>query len=75
MSISDTIYESPDGGKTIYSRKINDLPKKRILLRKREDAYSRIKKWRDILNEAQDNPSLEDAIKKAEVIYELSKQR
>ena len=75
MSISDTIYESPDGGRTIYSRKRGDPANKRILIQGKEDLYARFDKWRYILVEAQDNPSLADAVEKAEIIYELSKDR
>lgn len=75
MPTSNTIYESPDGGRTIYSRKIGDPANKRTLIQGREDLYARIDKWRYILIEAQDNPSLKDAVEKAEVIYELSKNR
>lgn len=67
------IYESPDGGNTIYSRKFHDPPNKRVLIQGKEDFYSRWNKWRDILEMAKTNPSLADAIQKAEVIYELSK--
>lgn len=69
------IYESPDGGKTIYSRNIGEDTSKRVLFKSNEEQkiFIRWHKWREILQASIDNPSLLDAIEKAEVIYELSK--
>ena len=72
---SGVIYESPDGGKTIYSRNIGEDTSKRVLFKSNgeQKIFIRWQKWREILQSSIDNPSLADAIEKAEVIYELSK--
>lgn len=72
---SGIIYESPDGGKTIYSRNIGEDTSKRVLFKSNEEQkiFMRWQKWREILQASIDNPSLLDAIEKAEVIYELTR--
>lgn len=68
-----TIFESPDGGKTIYSRKSGEPGKTLVqedpLLKDRE----RWLEWRDILLASKDNPTLADAIHQVEVIWNLIK--
>jgi hypothetical protein len=72
---SDLVYESPDGGRTVYSRKTGET--ERTLVQEATGVNQRWKKWmlwRDILNASPEHPSLEDAIQKAEMIYELVKK-
>lgn len=68
------IYESPDGGETIYRRKLNSL--KRELVDISKDA--RIKKeevnWREILEAAEDNLVLQNAIERVKMLYHLAKK-
>lgn len=78
MEKSGKIRESPDGGLTVYERdfgsdcrvlvvesqqRVNDK-----LARLRED-----KMWGEIRRMAKSNPALQDALDRAIVIYELSK--
>jgi hypothetical protein len=65
---SDLIYESPDGGKTVYSRKIGETERTLVHL------VDRWIKWKDILKESSEHPALADAITKAEMIYALVKK-
>lgn len=67
------IYESPDGGKTIYAR--NSLSGERELVKVDPFAGEKNRwfKWKEILEASKDSPSLSDAIAKAEMIYELTK--
>ena len=71
-----TIFESPDGGKTIYSRKSGDPVTQRTLVC--EDPEKKDKerwlKWRDILLASKEHPGLADLIEKAEVFYNLIKK-
>ena len=71
-----TIFESPDGGKTVYSRKSGDDHRNRTLIiedpNKKYD--ERWIEWRDILYASKDNPGLADLIDKAEVFYKLIKK-
>lgn len=68
------IYESPDGGKTIYSRKSGSSDRTMI---KEDSSQYYIKKWyewKEILKLAETEPSLTDAINKAEMLYALIKK-
>ena len=67
------IYESPDGGKTIYAR--DSLSGNRELVKVDSSVMEKNRwfKWKEILAAAENSPSLSDAIAKAELIYELTK--
>lgn len=68
-----TIYESPDGGKTIYSRKSGST--QRTLILESTDPDYLLKKrwvlWRDILQESTECPALDSLIRQAEMLYEI----
>ena len=68
------VYESPDGGKTIYSRKSGSSERTLI----QEDPEKKITKqwlvWRDIIKLAETEPSLRDLLDKAEIVYALLKE-
>ena len=68
------IYESPDGGKTVYSRKSGSSDRTMI---KEDTSQSYITKWyewKEILKLAETEPSLANAISKAEMLYVLLKK-
>lgn len=71
------IYESPDGGETVYVRKSGEshrqlhsesIEKKELLEKIKED-----KLWGDIRRAAKTNPTLKRALDEAVMIYNLSK--
>jgi hypothetical protein len=71
------VYETPDGGRTIYVRKAGEANRvvHRIdptleaeILRERER-----NKWMDIFNTSERSPALQEAIDRVIVIYELAK--
>jgi hypothetical protein len=68
------VYESPDGGKTIYSRKSGSSDRTLI----KEDPERKFTEqwftWKEILKLAQTEPSLHDAIEQAEIVYALIKK-
>ena len=68
-----TIYESPDGGLTIYARKTGST--ERILIQSDPSTHWKAKwyEWEDILKISEQHPALKDAIEKAEMIYQLIK--
>lgn len=73
-----TIYESPDGGKTVYARlegsSERNLHKEYIdenVFRRKE----RFLKWKKILSEAENNQPLQDLLDQAEALYELIRNR
>lgn len=73
------IYESPDGGETIYVRRSGDAPSMRQLHSESEVAIAMKNKvreqelWTNILQEAKSNPTLRRALDEAIMIYNLSK--
>lgn len=69
------IFESPDGGKTVYSRQPHYT--ERILIRSDEEGIERTRKWDlwgNILLEAKHNIALKDLIDKVEMVYALTKK-
>jgi len=68
------IYESPDGGKTIYSRKSGTSEREMIYQDPNKHYIARWYEWREILKAAEDNVPLNDLIKQAEAIYVLTKE-
>ena len=70
-----TIFESPDGGKTIYSRKSGQDISERVCIQEDPEKKDRERwlEWRDILAASRDNQGLADLIEKAEVYYRLLK--
>jgi len=68
------VYESPDGGKTIYSRKSGSsdrtLVQEDLLMKATEQWFT----WKDILKLAETEPSLRDLVEKAEIVYALLKE-
>ena len=73
------IYESPDGGKTVYVRKPGQNPRDRQLNWESDEAkelraaVAEETLWRDIIKTAKSNPTLRQALDEAVMIYNLSK--
>jgi hypothetical protein len=70
-----TIFESPDGGKTIYSRKSGQTERTLIQEDPGKKDRDRWLEWRDILEASKDNTALADLIQKAETIWHLTKNQ
>lgn len=70
-----TIFESPDGGKTIYARKSGQDISKRVCIQEDPEKSDRDRwlEWRDILETSKTNQGLADLIEKVEVYYRLLK--
>lgn len=72
-----TIYESPDGGKTVFSRKSGDnsrhLHSVDAKWLKEQDLQLRWVNLKPAVFMASDDPTLDDAIKKVEMLYLLKK--
>lgn len=68
-----TIFESPDGGKTVYARKSGETERKLIIEDPEKKYRDRWLEWRDILEASKENPALADQIEKAELIWRLTK--
>ena len=73
-----TIYESPDGGRTVYARHPGDrtrtLYSQDPKLVEEEAELRQQERWQHILAARSTNPGLNDLCKQAEILYELSKK-
>jgi hypothetical protein len=69
-----TVLESPDHGKTIYSRQSGSSDRTLI----QEDPLTKVTQrwftWKDILKLSETEPSLRDLVEKAETVYALLKE-
>jgi dihydrofolate reductase len=74
------IYESPDGGNTVYARSFGaDLAKREKIYENPEMLeekafFERWHMYRDILEASQDNPALTKLLEQVEIIYKLSNE-
>ena len=68
------IYESPDGGKTVYSRKSGSSDRTLIKEDTSQNYITKWYEWKEILKLAETEPSLANAISKAEMLYVILKK-
>ena len=74
------IYESPDGGKTVYSRKQGEPPNSRTLhsidpeYKKEQELHVRWVNLKEIVFLADTDLTLNDALTKLEMLYALKKE-
>lgn len=66
------IYESPDGGKTIFERAIGDYKNKTQIRSQLE--YSVLDTWKEVIAAAKNNQEISDLLDRALVIYQLGKK-
>jgi hypothetical protein len=71
------IYESPDGGETVYRRKSGQVTRELYSVSKeKEERDQQVKEemlWTQIARAARSNPALQEALDRARVIYELGR--
>ena len=71
------VYESPDGGRTVYKR--NSGQAERVLHRLDPELEAEILRerernvWMDIFNTGEHSPALQEAIERVIMLYELSR--
>jgi hypothetical protein len=71
------IYESPDGGHTVYARRPGSS--ERVLHHQSAEKQLELaelaqqKRWVDILQERKNNPELDRLCEQVEILYELAK--
>jgi hypothetical protein len=74
-----TIFESPDGGRTVYARQPGS--DQRTLHRQDPDLQRELveleqqKRWVDIFQARRDNPELDHLCEQVEILYELGRQQ
>ena len=73
-----TVFESPDGGRTVYARRPGDT--KRELhwqdpkLQQELKDLERSKRWVEIFQARRDDPELDHLCEQVEILYELSRK-
>lgn len=71
------VYESPDGGETVYRRRQGETERElwsvSEALRQQDLWQARWEIWNAVLAAAEQNPALQEALDRALVIYELSR--
>lgn len=71
------IYESPDGGKTVYAREFGknerQLVGKNYTPKELSDQMKDFRVWSEICELSKTNPSLQRAIENVILIYQLSR--
>ena len=68
------IFESPDGGKTVFARPPHVVDRVDVTLTPETQELNNLWfQWRDILTASKTNPALKEALDRAQVIYELSR--
>jgi hypothetical protein len=70
------IYESPDGGDTIYAREANAPIESRIMIGQSWQAKEQIEQrmWTDIYKHRNRNRALQHAVEECIIIYKLSEE-
>lgn len=70
------IYESPDGGSTLYRRKANDPHHKRELVRQLDAEYKDYRDWmyKQDWTELSKTPMIKESLDKLRVLVELMKE-
>jgi hypothetical protein len=73
-----TVYESPDGGRTIYKRKqgtnTRELYLRDPLLEQELINIEKEDRWAQIYLARKGNPALDDLCQQVEMLYQLSKR-
>ena len=71
------IYESPDGGETVYGRYVGETDRwvvgQSVTARSKLDELKEDKLWGEIRRAAKSNPLLQDALERAIMIYHLGR--
>lgn len=75
-----TIFESPDGGRTVYARQPGQsLHERRLhwedpkLIKERQELEDQ-RRWVEIHSARRDNPALDKLCEQVELLYELGKK-
>ena len=69
------IFESPDGGKTVFARPPHTVGRVDVtaVTPESQELNNLWFQWRDILTAAKHNTALKEALDRAQIIYELSR--
>ena len=69
------IFESPDGGKSVFARPPHTVERVDVtaITPETQELNNLWFQWRDILTAAKHNTALKEALDRAQIIYELSR--
>jgi len=65
------IYESPDGGDTVYRRMVGSVDREMIREGPLRKKMLRNQLWRDIFESAESDPILQDMLDRVEIYHRL----
>ena len=65
------IYESPDGGDTVYRRMVGSVDREMIREGPLRKKMLRNQLWRDIFDSAESDPILQDMLDRVEIYHSL----
>ena len=65
------IYESPDGGDTVYRRMVGSVDREMIQEGPLRKKMLRNQLWRDIFTSAESDPVLQDMLDRVEIYHRL----
>lgn len=74
LKTKSIIYESPDGGKTVFAREFGSTTKQLISNTKENVVRFNSQLWNDIHIEAKNNKPLQNALEQCKILYYLSKK-
>jgi hypothetical protein len=73
-----TVFESPDGGRTVYARRPGETKRELYsqdpALQQELKDLEKSKRWVEILQARKDNTELDRLCEQVEILYELSRQ-
>jgi hypothetical protein len=74
-----TIFESPDGGRTVYARRPGSSERtlhwQDPMLQQELEELEQQKRWVDIFQARRDNPELNRLCEQVEIMYELGRRK
>jgi len=68
------IFESPDGGQTVYERHPGKTGRKLVKYKELPKWYIDIQEFNNIMHHASEIPALQDELKRLKTIWEISKK-
>jgi hypothetical protein len=68
------IYESPDGGQTVYERHPGKTGRKLIKYKELPKWYIDIREFNNIMHHASESPALQETLMQLKIIWELTKE-
>ena len=74
LKTKSIIYESPDGGKTVFAREFGSTTKQLIGNTKERGVSFNPQLWNDIHIEAKNNKPLQTALEQCKILFYLSKK-